>query len=252
MNTLSERKVSPTTLVGSTRPRAEPWILALALTLPSVGTALYFYVFATASWAPTLYSASKILQFALPLIAFASAWQLPVFRLRTSRIRASLLGLLFGGILAAFAIPLWLLFFDDSALAYQAAQGIRPKLSVFGVRNPEGFALLAIFLSFIHSFLEEYYYRWFLYRALRVRLSQPISILISSLGFMAHHVLVVHAYLGPDYLLATVVLSFAVAVGGAFWAWIYERTGTLLAPWLGHVLADLLIMGIGYDLIWGG
>ncbi len=233
------------------RPPAELWVLVLALLLPSAGTGLYFYAFAEASWASTLYAASKTLQFTLPLLALLPAWRSAPFERRASTLRSAGLGLLSGVLMAVLANPLWIFLLEDSSLALQAARGIRPKLSVFGVDDPAGFALLAFFLSFIHSFLEEYYYRWFLYRALRQRLGQLPSLLISSLGFMGHHVLVVHAYLGPEYLGTTIVLSLAVAIGGAFWAWLYERTGSLVGPWVSHVLADLLIMGIGYDLIWG-
>jgi membrane protease YdiL (CAAX protease family) len=44
-------------------------------------------------------------------------------------------------------------------------------------------------------------------------------------------------------------LSFAVALGGGFWAWLYERTGSIFGPWLSHLLIDAGIFWIGYDLI---
>jgi uncharacterized protein len=44
-------------------------------------------------------------------------------------------------------------------------------------------------------------------------------------------------------------LSAGVAVGGAFWAWLYERTGSIFGPWLSHLLIDAGIFWIGYDLI---
>ena len=41
----------------------------------------------------------------------------------------------------------------------------------------------------------------------------------------------------------------AVAIGGAFWAWLYNRTNSLLAPWVSHALIDAGIFWIGYDLV---
>ena len=41
----------------------------------------------------------------------------------------------------------------------------------------------------------------------------------------------------------------AVAVGGAFWAWLFQRTGSLVAVWWSHVLIDAALMAIGYDLL---
>jgi uncharacterized protein len=36
--------------------------------------------------------------------------------------------------------------------------------------------------------------------------------------------------------------------GGAFWAWLYHRSGNLIAPWLSHALIDAAIFTVGYDL----
>ena len=43
-----------------------------------------------------------------------------------------------------------------------------------------------------------------------------------------------------------------VATGGAVWAWLYERTGSLWAAWLSHLLVDTAIMAVGYDLVFVG
>jgi uncharacterized protein len=46
----------------------------------------------------------------------------------------------------------------------------------------------------------------------------------------------------------TWLFSLSVAVGGAFWAWLYQRTGSLYGPWLSHLLVDAAIFLVGYDL----
>ena len=68
---------------------------------------------------------------------------------------------------------------------------------------------------------------------------------------MAHHIIVVATYIGPDSWPLTVLFSFAIAVSGYIWARLYLRTGTLIAPWISHMLADFAIMTIGYDVVWG-
>ena len=40
----------------------------------------------------------------------------------------------------------------------------------------------------------------------------------------------------------------SIAAGGAVWAWIYERTGSLYGPWLSHLVVDAGIFIIGYDI----
>ncbi len=69
---------------------------------------------------------------------------------------------------------------------------------------------------------------------------------------MAHHVIVIATYLGPGRWALLVLLSLGVAATGAFWAWLYQKTGSLLVPWLSHVVADLAIMLIGWDLTGSG
>jgi membrane protease YdiL (CAAX protease family) len=45
-------------------------------------------------------------------------------------------------------------------------------------------------------------------------------------------------------------LPFAacVAVGGAVWAWLYQRTNSVYAPWISHLVVDASLFVIGYDL----
>jgi membrane protease YdiL (CAAX protease family) len=34
-----------------------------------------------------------------------------------------------------------------------------------------------------------------------------------------------------------------------FWAWLYDRTGSLLGPWMSHLIIDAGIFWVGYELI---
>ena len=74
------------------------------------------------------------------------------------------------------------------------------------------------------------------------------SVALSSLAFMAHHVVVLWVYLPGGWWTAVVPFSLCVAGGGAVWAWLYDRTGSLYAPWVSHLLVDAAIFLIGYDL----
>ena len=74
--------------------------------------------------------------------------------------------------------------------------------------------------------------------------------MVSSLGFMAHHVILLATFLGWDSPLAY-LFALAVAIGGAVWAWIYSWSGALLGIWLSHMLIDAAVFLIGYDLVRG-
>src|SRR5207244_7200054 len=111
------------------------------------------------------------------------------------------------------------------------------------------YVALAVFLCVFHSFLEEYYWRWFVFGRLRLFLPVAPALVLVSAGFMAHHVVILWVYLPGKVLTGVVPASLAVALGGVMWAWIYERGGSLLAPWLSHTIIDAALFVIGWDLL---
>jgi membrane protease YdiL (CAAX protease family) len=132
-----------------------------------------------------------------------------------------------------------------------AGREIVGKLREFQIATPFGFVLFGVFISVAHSLFEEYYFRWFIFGRLRKHIRLWPAVTLSAVAFMAHHVLVMAVYFPGAFNLALVVMPFAlcVAVGGAVWAWLYERSESLLAPWLSHLVVDVGIMVIGYDLV---
>ena len=226
-------------------------LLIVAMLFPTAAAWLYFVRLDGSDWARNVYLIGKLIQFCLPLLALES-WRLPalpvVLRQLRARRREALKWTALSTVSAAAVAVLYTVVLRGSGLAAEAAQRIAPKLGDFGVANPASYLLLVLLLSFVHSFLEEYYFRWFIFGALRRRAGLPTAYALSSLAFMAHHVIVIATYLGAQESPLIALLSAGVAAGGLFWAWLYQRTGSLLAPWLSHVVGDLAIMGIGYDL----
>jgi membrane protease YdiL (CAAX protease family) len=220
-----------------------------AIVFPTIITWGYF-VFAARF--PTgvqqvVYLAVKTIQFAFPIL-----WTWFVLRERFRLARPSVKGLALG---AAFSFVVvaagWLLFDlvlrDTSAFA-NAAPRIHEKIVRFGIDTPWKYAVLGIFYSLIHSLLEEYYWRWFVFRQLRGLLPLWPAIVISSLAFMGHHVVVLTQFFSELPWLAW-LFSAAVAVGGVFWAWLFDRYGSLYSTWLSHLLLDAGIFWVGYDLV---
>jgi hypothetical protein len=161
-----------------------------------------------------------------------------------------LLGLAFGAAVLAAILGSYYFWLQPAGLLAPAGQAIADKVTHFGVTGPAGFAVMGIFYSLVHSLLEEYYWRWFIFGRLRRLLPLPAALLLSSLAFTAHHVIVLAFYFGWRSP-ATVAFSLGVAVGGLVWAWIYHRSGSLLGPWLSHALADTAIFAVGYSLVRG-
>jgi membrane protease YdiL (CAAX protease family) len=226
--------------------------VAIAMTLPTALAWVYFLALGGTgrpnAFQQAVYAAGKIVQFSIPLlfVAFVSRrW--PVWQRPTAR--ELLLGLGAGVLVGAALLATYHGWLRSAPLLAGAGERIRQKLGEFGVSTPAAFLALAGFLCVAHSFLEEYYWRWFVFGRLSELVTVGAAIALSSVGFMAHHVLVLWAYL-PDRVLTGVVPgSLGVAAAGAGWAWLYHRTGGLAAPWLSHALIDAALFAIGWDML---
>jgi hypothetical protein len=45
------------------------------------------------------------------------------------------------------------------------------------------------------------------------------------------------------------MLSAAIAIGGIFWAWLFNRSASVFDTWVSHLLIDAGIFAIGYELV---
>jgi membrane protease YdiL (CAAX protease family) len=250
-----ESKGKPVTL-RETRATDRPlsrfqWATAVGFTLcfPTVLTFAYFVWLADRSPGiqQSVYTVGKIVQFAFPAI-----WVYFVLRRKPSwpsRDRRGIgFGLAFGVFVVAGMLALYYGWLKPAGHLVGLEDTVHAKVSDLGLLSLWKYVAVGVFYSLVHSFLEEYYWRWFVFAQLRKRISLPWAIAISSLGFMAHHVIVLGTFFGWTSPLAY-LFSAGVAIGGVVWAWIYDRSGSLLGPWLSHMLVDAGIFLIGYDLV---
>jgi hypothetical protein len=157
-----------------------------------------------------------------------------------------MLGLGMGAAVAGIMVAAYFGGLAHSDFFAHAAEVLRNKLPAFGIDSPSRMIALGVFYSAIHSLLEEYYWRWFVFGQLRRLVPLPAAVVVSSLAFMGHHVIVLSIYLSWP---GTAAASGCVAVGGALWAWLYQRSGSLYAPWVSHLLIDAAIFAIGYEMV---
>ena len=237
-------------MLNPERPRrASSLALCFAIGYPTLLTLAYFIFLQDQSSSLQMgtFGIGKTLQFVFPLAY--------VMIILGSRPRRSVRptaglgsGLLFGAVVMGLTLLLYYRWLDPAGLFKGPDEQIRSKISDWGLTMSWQYLLLSLFYALMHSFLEEYYWRWFVFRQLRERLSLGWSISISSLGFMAHHVVMLVFYF-KDSLATALLFCAAVAIGGAVWAWLYERHKSLLGPWLSHALVDAAIFIIGYHLV---
>ena len=223
------------------------WVAAL---FPSLATWLYFVVLSQhpSAAVQAAYAAEKVLQFAFPAMWVVLVRQQPL-RLTRPRAAGVTEGLTFGAAVLLGMLLLYFLWLKPAGYLAASIEPIRAKASALGMGAPVRFIVGGILLSSIHSLLEEYYWRWFLFGGLRRLMPVAAAIVLSSLAFTAHHVILLAVYFG-GLSPATIFFSLCVAVGGAAWAWVYHRSGSLLGPWISHLLIDAGIFVVGYNLLW--
>jgi membrane protease YdiL (CAAX protease family) len=224
-----------------------PALLAFAILLPSAVTWLYFVALADApAWMQqSAYVVGKAIQFGLPMTWLVAAR--PWARIEWRAPRGIGFGIAFGLTLLVATWCLYALLLKPMGFFEGPAAAAREKVAGMGLASARAYVALGVFYSLLHSFLEEYYWRWFVFGELCRPMPLGAGIALSSVGFALHHVLVLATYFGWDSP-ATYLFSLCVAIGGAVWAWLYRASGSLVGPWISHALVDAAIFLVGYDL----
>ncbi len=224
-------------------------MLLFACVWPAIFTYVVFIALvnateATQQWADAI---GKAIQFALPLVWIGLIRQQ---RLKWPRpnIRGVALGIAFGIVVAGGMCALYFGWFKSAGVFDAGAAQMSERLAKIGVTSLGMYAAVALFYSLLHSLLEEYYWRWFVFGRLRNHIALWPAIIVSSLAFTAHHVVVLSSYFGVLNPW-TWFFSLATAFGGGVWAWLYHRSGSIYGPWISHLLIDAAVFGIGYDLM---
>jgi len=232
-----------------TSDRADAAALWAAAIFPSLATWLYFVALSyNPSAVQAAYGGEKILQFGFPLV-----WVVIVQRRKLRLARPSTAGVA-GGLAfgVAVLVGMLLLYFSwlkPAGFLTAAVEPIMMKATAIGMDTPARFILGGMLLSTVHSLLEEYYWRWFLFGGMRRFMPVAAAVILSSLAFAAHHVILLAAFF-RGWSLPTIFFSLCVAIGGIAWARIYHRSGSLLGPWLSHLMIDAGIFVVGYDIVW--
>jgi membrane protease YdiL (CAAX protease family) len=242
------------TLAGMTNPneiakRRDLAALLFALLFPTLVTVLYFVVLSKhpSAFQQGAFGLGKIIQFAFPL-AWVVWFQHTKIRLARPDSKDLLAGAVLGLMILAAALALYYFMLKPAGVFDKAGDAIREKVVGLGANSIPRYVALSVFYCVIHSLGEEYYWRWFVFAQLRRLTSLPIAIVVSGLGFMAHHVIILAVYFGWDSPW-TYFLSMSVAVGGFIWEWMYEKTGSLYGIWASHALVDTAIFIVGYDVV---
>lgn len=217
-----------------------------ALVVPCLGAVAYFVLLKESALVKTLYGGTKAFTVAWPILALTlilrQRFQFPQPHRRDLESMPL-------GIASGFLIGLALVGLARTALSGVMASGV-PAIRAQAERFDliDHYWLFALLLSIVHAFVEEYYWRWFVYGQLRQLLPLPGAHAVAGAAFAAHHVVITGVYFGWGW---GVVFGAGVGLGGVLWSIMYERQGTLAGAWISHVIVDLAIMAVGHRALWG-
>jgi uncharacterized protein len=233
------------------------WIaLVPAMTVPFFASLLYFVVLSEQPIGKTIYAGAKVFTIVWPVLCIAILWRRGRGRFKgfkdrrhwgslRTHLRALPLGIVAGMVIVG---TLWGLLQTPLAEIVEAsAPAIRKKATALGFL--ENYILFATFLSVLHSLIEEYFWRWFVFGHLRQKMSAVSAAVLGSIAFASHHLIVVGQFFPFGF---AVFLSICVAIGGLLWCWLYQRQGTLAGAWISHLIADAGLMAVGYSLLMPG
>lgn len=221
-------------------------LLALLLLVPaqSIATTMFFW------WPDTVAGKCIIVACRLWLVLLPALWLKFVdhgqWRWSPPKLggfgMAAVLGLaIAAAIFAAYAIVTHLGALPPEKIADSAA---RTGLNHLGV-----YLAGALYWITFNSLMEEYIWRWFVFRKFEILLGGKWAVVAAALAFTAHHVIVLAAQFPWSIALLG---SLGVFIGGAVWSWLYLRYRSVWPCYLSHALADAAIFIIGYRLIFSG
>ncbi len=224
------------------------YLLFFAALVPFFSALLYFVWLSDNPIAQPIYTATKIFTLVWPLAfyRFVIRESIPSFPLRGNIRSAIVWGLISG--FSILALVFGLLATPIGDVVNAATPQIRLKAASLGVL--ENYILFALFLSLLHSLIEEYFWRWFIFGELRKLFGDRfLSHALAAIAFALHHIVVTTQFFPLEYGL---VFGLAVGIGGAAWSYLYRRQRSLLGAWISHAIVDLGILGFGYTLLFPG
>ena len=113
-----------------------------------------------------------------------------------------------------------------------------------GVNN-NNFIFVAIYISFVNSLLEEFFFRGFAFLKLKEVANRKFAYIFSSLAFALYHVAMMIGWFDISLFILTIVGLF---IGGIIFNYFNEKYKNIYVTWLIHMFANFAINYIGFML----
>lgn len=122
---------------------------------------------------------------------------------------------------------------------------IQESLMKNGGITKDNFIFVAIYISFINSLLEEFFFRSYAFISLKNQTNKLFAYIFSSVLFAFYHVGMTMGWFHPIIYILTML---SLAVGGCIFNYLNEKLECIYSSWFVHMFANFAINTIGFML----
>jgi uncharacterized protein len=180
------------------------------------------------------------------MLLFPIAWHYAIdrqqLRLRVHRNDGWLVGIILGIIMCGVILCSYWFVGKD----WLDITDIRARVERMGINIPLAVFGFGTFQTLVNSLIEEYVWRWFVYRHCQILWSKNWAIFICAAFFTLHHIILMVAYC-PDWQVVAIG-SMAVFSAGVLWARCARIYKSLLPSYLSHIAADLALQIVSWHV----
>ncbi len=108
------------------------------------------------------------------------------------------------------------------------------------------FVFVALYISFINSLLEEFFFRGFVFLNIKKHCGRSFAYGISAFSFSLYHVAMM---IGWFELWVFGLVLIGLMIGGIIFNYLDEKQGTIYTSWLTHMFANFAINTVGFILM---
>ena len=152
------------------------------------------------------------------------------------------IGLLLGGF--ALAI-IWMTYFIVKS--YIDLDLIANELMGSNLITPKNYPFVALYIAFGNSFLEEFFFRGFIFLQLHSLGYKKAAYIFSALLFAIYHVAIFKTWFSPWLILLAVIGLF---IGGIIFNYIGYKSESIINSWIIHICSDIAIVVIGFIMFY--
>lgn len=108
--------------------------------------------------------------------------------------------------------------------------------------DKDNFLWIALYISFINSLLEEFFFRGFLFLNLQRISGRKFAYILSAFVFSIYHIAIMGNWFSPIIFIIAMIGLF---VGALIFNYLNEKSGNIYNSWIVHMMANLSINTVG-------